>query len=155
MRSAASRTDPSGSPTVVVCGSPEDTSTSTSTTSASMPRSAPERTRASMLPACRQRALESIAASGLCAPEQRGDGVENPGLRAGRRVRGPGSLVGPSQVVGRYCRAPSPGVDRDVVLDGGKRVVEVVQQPFPFLVFGGPAESDLVALDGIPPDQEQ
>ena len=48
MRSTASRTAPSGSPTVVVCGRPEATSTSTSTTIASMPRRAPERTRASM-----------------------------------------------------------------------------------------------------------
>src|SRR5207253_5597833 len=48
MRSVASRTAPSGRPTVVVCGRPVEMSTSTSTTSASMPRRAPERTRASM-----------------------------------------------------------------------------------------------------------
>jgi len=72
MRSVASRTAPSGRPTVVVCGRPVEMSTSTSTTSASMPRSAPERTRASITSACRGRSLGAIAAGGISGSSTKG-----------------------------------------------------------------------------------
>src|SRR5215831_15643155 len=49
----------------------------------------------------------------------------------------------------------SPAAERDVVLDRGKRVVEMVQQPLPLLEFGRSPESDFVVLDRVPPDQEQ
>src|SRR5438552_336637 len=85
IRSLASRTAPSGSPTVVVCGRPEDTSTSTATRIASIPRSAPELTRASMPSGCRARRPAAIGRTGIglravgCVPEA---------LEGGRGLRG-------------------------------------------------------------------
>src|SRR2546422_2554461 len=88
MRSVPSRTAPSGRPTVVVCGRPEDTSTSTSTTSASMPRRAPERTRASMDPACRARRAGAIARSGILWALHRGAAMA-PGAQRGYSAKSP------------------------------------------------------------------
>src|SRR5205809_1833887 len=50
---------------------------------------------------------------------------------------------------------PSVRSDHQIMLHRRKRVVEMVQQPSPLLVTGGPAEPDLVALDGVPPHEKQ
>jgi hypothetical protein len=61
MRSLASRTAPSGDRPWSCAGGPSETSTSTSTTIASMPRRAPERTRESIGSACRGRSAGAMA----------------------------------------------------------------------------------------------
>lgn len=45
--------------------------------------------------------------------------------------------------------------DRFVMLDRGERVVEVVQEPTPLLVFLGPPKSHGVILETVPLDQQQ
>jgi hypothetical protein len=45
--------------------------------------------------------------------------------------------------------------DQVIVLHGGKRIVEVVEQAAPFLVIGGAAEAGGVVFQALPADQQQ
>ncbi len=52
-------------------------------------------------------------------------------------------------------RARVPEVDFVIVLDGGKGIVEVVEECFPALVFGRASESNGVIFKRFPIDEQQ
>src|SRR5260221_4440068 len=57
-------------------------------------------------------------------------------------------------VVSLFSKSFRHAAHRRIVFDHGKRIVKMVQQPFPFLVTGRAAKTHRVILDPVPVDQQ-